>query len=795
MRAAPASNVAPMFRETDEDTNTMDVVDTSRRIEENTAPGMRVGPPVFATDNNHLAADDADDPGGPRDVLTYSLGNGDTQDDGLFSIDQITGQIMTKAPLNKESLDDDDRDTTTDGIQLRVTANATDPSGVIGQVIVTIHVLDVDEAPAVRGPAALTYFENQPAATQLTLFRDPAQSETIPPAPDDDAAGNQATYMATDNDLADDASPAVGDIQWQITGDDAAKFQFGTGTPSTYTDSPLAPAGTPPVAASPVLQFRSAPDLENAADKGGTPRDNVYEITVVAWDEDWEIGRRDVTIRVADSNDEGTITLSHVQAQVGTSIMATLKDQDDISTSITWIWTVGGNPVAAGTVKSSGDTSTYTPATGETGPLAVTAMYTDGGGNTETVSYPPADVTAVGVRPNTVAADDPDSNLVNEAGLNTPPKFYEDGVGVSSIANRLAEDETTTYTRYVLENQNRNVRNSEADARDYDPADENNVAATVNAFDGYFADQTARETDPPTDSSVTDDTANLHFSLSGADAKYFSIQNAATPSGQRGLISTKRALDFETKSTYTVTVTATDPAGMTDTVTVTIKVLDVPEIEGLEQRIRVDENTKEIADLYNSYPPDNNLGGLKWSLLTTTANPGLETQTIPPHNRNNDGSIDCHVDPANQGLCDNFRFERFNTANTTLLFAIGTGEKHDAPNFENPLDRGTGDEAGDNVYKVVVRVAFALLRSSRSGADNEPAANHPNPADDEKHDRVVWIRVDDVDENPKFADDASTRLVAENTDDLLPAIAINRVVVGTVTATDPEDTAAPTAKS
>ena len=34
---------------------------------------MRVGPPVFATDDNHLAADDADDSGGPRDVLTYSL--------------------------------------------------------------------------------------------------------------------------------------------------------------------------------------------------------------------------------------------------------------------------------------------------------------------------------------------------------------------------------------------------------------------------------------------------------------------------------------------------------------------------------------------------------------------------------------------------------------------------------------------------------------------------------------------------------------------------------------------------
>ena len=43
-------------------------------------------------------------------------------------------------------------------------AIATDPSGETGMATVTIHVLDVDEAPQVRGPAALTYFENQPQA-------------------------------------------------------------------------------------------------------------------------------------------------------------------------------------------------------------------------------------------------------------------------------------------------------------------------------------------------------------------------------------------------------------------------------------------------------------------------------------------------------------------------------------------------------------------------------------------------------------------------------------------------------
>ncbi len=814
VRAAPAANVAPMFRDEDEDP-TEDGMQTSRRIEENTPPGMKVGPPVFATDNDHLAWNHASDPGGPRDVLTYSLGDGvadttgdgDTLDDGLFSIDQITGQIMTKSPLNKESGLADRDDDPANGIQLEVTANATDPSGEIGRAIVTIHVLDEVEAPQVMGPAALTYFENQDSdgTSHLLLFRDPTQSDAEPPSPAhpspaDVTADNQATYMATDNDLDDDGTlnAADRDIEWQITGDDASKFQF-VGSESAYTNSadvdgavvdtgPPPTVTTPAMAASPVLRFKSAPDLENAADKGGTPGDNVYEITVVAWDEDWEIGRRDVTIRVADSNDEGTITLSHVQAQVGTPITATLKDQDDIPTLITWTWTVDGNTVAADTVKSSGDTSTYTPATGEAGVLAVTARYTDGGGNAETATYPLSGVTPVEVRANDVDPDDTTTPLVDESGLNTPPKFYSDDVAdVTLIANRKAEDEVTSYTRYVLENQTIQLTKTELEARtDTDTATVGHqVVSTgrLNVFDGFLEERADREADPRADEHVTNDTANLQFDLSGADAnKYFSIQNAATPAGQRGLISTKMALDFETKSTYTVMVTATDPAGRMDTVTVTIEVLDVPEIEGVEQRIRVDENTKEIAALYNSYTQKTNLGGLKWSLLTTDATPGLELQTSPDsHNRNNPGSIDCHYDATNEGLCDNFRFSRFNTSDTTLLFAIGTGEDHDAPNFEDPKDRGTGDEEGDNIYKIVVRVAFANLRS-------HGGVNHPNPEDDEKNDRVIWIRVDDVDEAPSFADDASTRLIAENSDDTLPSISINRSVLGTVTATDPEDT-------
>ena len=87
------------------------------------------------------------------------------------------------------------------------------------------------------------------------------------------------------------------------------------------------------MATSPVLRFRSAPNVEAPADVGGRAGDNIYEITVRAWDEDWLIGSRDVTIRVADTDDLGMVTLSHIQPQQGVKITATLNDPDGISGS------------------------------------------------------------------------------------------------------------------------------------------------------------------------------------------------------------------------------------------------------------------------------------------------------------------------------------------------------------------------------------------------------------------------------------------------------------------------------
>ena len=74
---------------------------------------------------------------------------------------------------------------------------------------------------------------------------------------------------------------------------------------------------------------------------------------------------------------------------------------------------------------------------------------------------------------------------------------------------------------------------------------------------------------PVTATDADDDT--LTYTLGGADAASFSIGSGT---GQI-TVGAGTSLDYDTKSAYTVVVTATDPAGLSDTITVSIAVIDV----------------------------------------------------------------------------------------------------------------------------------------------------------------------------------------------------------------------------
>ena len=106
-------NTAPVFRDAEGNA----IVETTRVIAEDAAPGSKIGGPVAATGPN----------GG---TLTYTVGGDDA---ALFSIDASTGELTTTIALDHETK-----------ANYTVTVIATDVSGATAEILVTIVVADVD---------------------------------------------------------------------------------------------------------------------------------------------------------------------------------------------------------------------------------------------------------------------------------------------------------------------------------------------------------------------------------------------------------------------------------------------------------------------------------------------------------------------------------------------------------------------------------------------------------------------------------------------------------------------------
>ena len=114
-------NAAPVFPDQDFLTEGDQSDSTSRKVAENTKAGRNIGSPVSARDDD-------------GDLLIYTLTGAYA---GSFRISRNSGQLKTKAALNYEARD-----------SYTVVVTATDPSGAMDSIVVTINVTDEDD-PAV----------------------------------------------------------------------------------------------------------------------------------------------------------------------------------------------------------------------------------------------------------------------------------------------------------------------------------------------------------------------------------------------------------------------------------------------------------------------------------------------------------------------------------------------------------------------------------------------------------------------------------------------------------------------
>ena len=572
VQAVRGANKAPDFP--DQDPEMADDQDTAtREVAENTAAGQAIGDPVVAEDED-------------GDILTYTL-SGDGA--ASFAIDWATGQLKTKGALDFET-----------GPIHTVTVRATDPAGVpqaetagdtnSDEIMVTITVTNVNEPPAVDGAAAVTFQEE--AGDIATALHD---------------------YTADDPETV--GTPNDGDVTWSVAGDDGSKFG-------------ISDRGA--------LAFKAKPDFEAPTDANS---DNVYEVTVRAADGDGNRGEMAVKVTVENESEDGTVSLSRTQIRVGVPVTASLSDPDGSISGLTWQWYDGGvneNDLENNAIEGA-NSDTYTPVADDDGDiLSARASYTDGQGPMKSAVGVAANAVAVDTRNKPPVFDDQDAETDGTQNESTTRKVTEnteavgadDAVDADNTADNVggvvtASDpdpntEDLIYTLGGADADKFRVRDNgqiEVGAgTELDHETKDTYMVTVIAEDSFGESASIMVTITVTDMdenpeimrapdanvapefadsedgarSVAENTAAsenigtpvaaadanrdaLTYALSGTDTASFDIHP------DTGQLMTLAALDYETKDTYSVTVTASDSGGLSDSIDVTITVTNVDE--------------------------------------------------------------------------------------------------------------------------------------------------------------------------------------------------------------------------
>ena len=634
-------NDAPTFDGDDADT---------RKIPENADVEDAVGSPVVATDPNKA------DSG----RLTYSIVDvSDANDAASFSIHEATGQIRVAEKLDHElgsvrttgqaiSIANDAVETASaeaDGIYV-ITVMVTDPSGDTGgstdTKVVVITATDVDEVPSVAGRDDDTAPDTAHMVEENANLLD--EDDLV------NAIYDPFMYLAVATDDEDTVSLL-------LNGDDAAAFKLvdrdGTEPEVVYG-----------------LTFKEAPNYEKPTDAN---KDNAYKVKVVARDDAGQRSETSITVVVTNVNEPGKVVLSSIQPAVGTPLTATVTDPDGDVTNVIYQWTSGPTEATADAEDIDDATSaTYTPTAGDpadeddTGDignfLRVKVFYNDPQGPDDTDTADTIeDQRDVEVVSKNAVRELPETNaapvftersVMREVAENTAA----DGAVGDPVKATDGDEDVLTYSlsggadkdAFKVDQASGQIKVGDDTKPDFE-GDQKTYTVEVKAEDPFALSDvvvviiTVTDVDEPpvlglvpgntapkfAEAAYTREVAEntaagmpiddpvaaadnegnaLTYSMSGADAASLTIGRTS------GQIRTKDALDHETKSSYTVTVRAADPAGLSDTATVTITVTDVDEDPVVSGNAAVDyaENGDGMVATYAATDPEN--GDIAWSL-------------------------------------------------------------------------------------------------------------------------------------------------------------------------------------
>ena len=361
-----------------------------------------------------------------------------------------------------------------------------------------------------------------------------------------------------------------------------------------------------------VLKFKATPDFEMPRGQAvSATNTNVYMVTLQVRHDDEDIAFRPVTITVTDVDELGMLSgddsFSYAEDgtdAVGTYTLTAIEDGPTVT------WSLDGTDksdfMLDGTgmsrmLKFSSAPNYEAPADADSDNTYMVTVKASAGGEMKMVDV-------------TVMVTDVDELDELTSDMDSPishPENSMDTVATYTVTGTMADMATWTLggddaESFMLEGTGMSRMLKFSSAPDYEaPADadsDNTYMVTVKASAGgemkmvdvtvmvtdvdenvapafpsetatrSIAENTAANTNIGDPVAATDPNGDtLTYSLEGTDAASFGID------GSTGQLSTLAALDFETKTAYTVVVKATDPGGLSDTIDVTINVTDVDE--------------------------------------------------------------------------------------------------------------------------------------------------------------------------------------------------------------------------
>ena len=522
-------NVSPVFVESES---------AGRTVAENTPSGVFIGTAIVATDANK------------DNVLTYSLGGPDADS---FNIDEETGQLKTKVPLDYET-----KPTYT------VIITVQDGDGGSASINVKVNVSNVNEVPVFREGNSTTRSVAENTDSNVDI-------------------GNPITATDADGDA----------LTYRLSGTDASSFSIHSKTGQLQTDA--------------ALDYETKPTytITITADdgKGGSAfitvtvnLTNVNDNAPVFTDGD------SVTRSIAENTESGT--------NIGTPVAATDADGDTLT------YRLGGTDkdsfsinsktgqlqtkAALNYEKKSSYTITITADDGNGSSASITVtvnltnvnelpVFDEGYSTTRSI----AENTVSGVNiGSAITATDADGDALTYRLIGTDANAFSINSKTGQLQTKAALNHETKSTYTAIVNVSDGNGGSASitvtiNVTDINELPENNAPVFTEGS------STTRSVDENTGSGVnigtpvaaTDaDGDTLTYRLGGTDASSFSIDS------ETGQLRTSAALDYEAKPTYTITITADDGKGGSASINVTINITDI------------EPETAQSINIQNSFP-------------------------------------------------------------------------------------------------------------------------------------------------------------------------------------------------